>query len=202
MRHHTSHAAALALLSAAALGCRHGDRVRADSATGASSARPGSTTAPSPTQPASPWTVTDSGAGVLRIGMTRDGLARELHSMPAGGASAGSDCSYLDIDGMPAGMRTMWVTGTLARIEITAPGVRTDRGAGVGDDRMRIDSLYGGRTTTMPAKYDPHGSYIVVRPASATDSSRRIVFETDSTHRVTRYRAGREPEVEWVEGCG
>jgi hypothetical protein len=24
----------------------------------------------------------------------------------------------------------------------------------------------------------------------------------DSTQRVSRYRAGREPEVEWVEGCG
>jgi hypothetical protein len=47
---------------------------------------------------------------------------------------------------------------------------------------------------TMPAKYDPLGSYVVVR--------RRIVFEMDSTQRVTRYRAGREPEVEWVEGCG
>ena len=28
----------------------------------------------------------------------------------------------------------------------------------------------------------------------------RLVFETDG-ERVTRYRAGRLPEVEWVEGC-
>ena len=96
----------------------------------------------------------------------------------------------------------MWVAGTLARIEILTPELPTDRGARVGDSGARLDSLYGRRATTMPAKYDPHGSYVVVRPAHATDSTRRLVFETDSTRHVTRYRAGREPEVEWVEGCG
>ena len=37
----------------------------------------------------------------------------------------------------------------------------------------------------------------VVTPA---DTTRRLVFETDGA-RVLRYRAGRRPEVEWVEGC-
>ena len=154
------------------------------------------------TEPASPWAVSDSGAGVLRIGMTRDELARALHRAPPAHSNADSGCAYADIEGLPAGMRTMWVAGTLARIEILTPELPTDRGARVGDSGARLDSLYGRRATTMPAKYDPHGSYVVVRPAHATDSTRRLVFETDSTRHVTRYRAGREPEVEWVEGCG
>jgi hypothetical protein len=154
-------------------------------------------------RPAAPsWTVSDSGAGVLRIGMSRDQLAPEVGEAPSAHTNAGSDCTYLDVRGVPAGMRTMWVGDTLARIDITSPGLLTDRGAAVGDSQARIDSLYRGRATTMPAKYDPLGSYIVIRPESPTDSSRRIVFETDSTRRVTRYRVGREPEVEWVEGCG
>jgi hypothetical protein len=98
-------------------------------------------------------------------------------------------------------MRTMWVAATLARIEILAPRLPTDRGAQVGDTEARVESLYHGSITAMPAKYDPEGRYLVVRPAAPLDSSRRIVFETDSTRRVTRYRVGREPEVEWVEGC-
>jgi hypothetical protein len=172
----------LALL---ALGCRPAETSRTDSA---------GLAAPS-------WIVSESGAGVLRISMTREQLALDLHEVPPARAKADSGCVYLDVPGIPAGMRTMWVGATLARIDVTAPELPTDRGASVGDSETRIDSLYRGRATTTPAKYDPHGSYIVVRPESASDSSRRIVFETDNTHRVTRYRVGREPEVEWVEGC-
>jgi hypothetical protein len=172
----------LALL---ALGCRPAETSRTDSAG----------LAPS-------WIVSESGAGVLRISMTREQLALDLHEVAPARAKADSGCIYLDVPGIPTGMRTMWVGATLARIDVTAPELPTDRGASVGDSETRIDSLYRGRATTAPAKYDPHGSYIVVRPESASDSSRRIVFETDSTHRVTRYRVGREPEVEWVEGCG
>ena len=181
---------ALAILALPALGCKPSDAARADSA------------APAHTPAASPWTVSDSGAGVLRIGMSREELARERGEAAASSASAGSGCTYLPIPGLPTGMRTMWVAGTLARIEILTAELPTDRGARVGDSGARIDSLYGARATTMPAKYDPLGSYIVVRPAGGADTARRIVFETDSTRHVTRYRAGREPEVEWVEGCG
>lgn len=134
--------------------------------------------------------------------MTRDELALDLHEVPPAHTKADSGCTYLDIHGIPAGMRTMWVAATLARIDIMSTGLPTDRGAMVGDSEARIDSLYHGRATTMPAKYDPHGRYIVIRPESPMDSSRRIVFETDSTSRAPRYRVGREPEVEWVEGCG
>jgi hypothetical protein len=40
-----------------------------------------------------------------------------------------------------------------------------------------------------------------VQSVSPQDSTRRIVFETE-TGRVTRFRTGRLPEVEWVERCG
>ena len=187
---HRSMITALAMLALPALGCKPSDAARADSA------------APAQTSPSSRWTVSDSGAGVLRIGMTREELARERGEAAPSSASADSGCAYLPIPGLPTGMRTMWVGGTLARIEILTADLPTDRGARVGDSSARIDSLYGARATSMPAKYDPRGSYIVVRPAGGADTARRIVFETDSTRHVTRYRAGREPEVEWVEGCG
>ena len=86
-------------------------------------------------------------------------------------------------------------------IVLGAASLPTDRGARIGDTQARIEQLYRGRVVAMPAKYDPRGKYLVVRPIPPADSSRRIVFETDSTTRVTRYRVGREPEVEWVEGC-
>jgi hypothetical protein len=47
-----------------------------------------------------------------------------------------------------------------------------------------------------PHKYTD-GHYLTLAP----DGAHRLVFETDGGH-VTRYRGGRMPEVEWVEGCG
>lgn len=150
----------------------------------------------------SQWAVTDSGAGVLRIGMTRDQLALDLHAPVPKHTRADSGCAYLAVAGVPPGMRTMWVAATLARIDIGDKKLQTDRGAKIGDKQAKIEALYRGRVSAMPAKYDPRGKYLVVRPAPPADSSRRIVFETDSSTKVTRYRVGREPEVEWVEGCG
>ena len=55
--------------------------------------------------------------------------------------------------------------------------------------------------TATPHKYLPGGEYLTVRSASPADSLRRMVFETENG-RVTHFRAGRVPEVEWVERCG
>lgn len=203
----------MATMVGMASACRPADKARADSAATAPAVTANADTAPSPAVPTPPvvarppgsakatWAVTDSGAGVLRIGMTRDQLALDLHAPVPKHTRADSGCAYLAVAGIPPGMRTMWVAATLARIDIGDKKLETDRGAKIGDKQAKIESLYRGRIFSMPAKYDPHGKYLVVRPEPPSDSSRRIVFETDSATRVTRFRVGREPEVEWVEGC-
>ncbi|HZF68866.1 MAG TPA: hypothetical protein VEZ47_12565, partial [Gemmatirosa sp.] len=89
--------------------------------------------------------------------------------------------------------------GRIARVDVDTLPVATSVGARVGDDEARIDSLYAGRVTVRPHKYEA-GRYLVVTPDRA-DTTLAIVFET-SGGRVTRYRAGRRPMVEYVEGCG
>jgi hypothetical protein len=63
-----------------------------------------------------------------------------------------------------------------------------------------IARLYPAGLRTMPHKYVSGGHYLVFTPPGA-DSAFRIVFETDG-RRVTSYRAGVEPAVEYVERCG
>lgn len=212
---HSPSCAGIAMaLAIATFGCRASEKSHADSATVAAPARADSVAsapvaetpapAPAPAPPRHPvvssaWAVTDSGAGVLRIGMTRDQLALDMHSAIPKHTRADSGCAYLAVPGIPAGMRTMWVAATLARIDIGAPKLPTDRGVSVGDKAAKVEQLYQGSVTSMPAKYDPRGKYLVV--TTGPDTTRRLVFETDSTTRITRYRVGREPEVEWVEGC-
>jgi hypothetical protein len=89
----------------------------------------------------------------------------------------------------------MDVSGEIARIDITEPGVPTDRGIEVGATEARVRETYGSLLSASPHKYTA-GRYLTI----AIDPDHRIVFETDGQV-VTRYRVGRLPEVEWVEGC-
>ena len=56
-----------------------------------------------------------------------------------------------------------------------------------------------GQVKVTPHKYED-GHYLTVTPTAAADKQFRIVFET-ARGRVTRYRAGLMPSVEYVEGC-
>ena len=129
--------------------------------------------------------------------MTADD-ARRVLGLPAGKGSEG--CSYL---GGTAGTRlhanVMLSNDTVVRFDVLDSAIATAEGARVGDTEARIRQLYQGRVVEQPHKYVAGGHYFVVSPAGAT--GQRIVFETDGRV-VTRYRAGREPEVENVEGCG
>lgn len=144
------------------------------------------------------WLFTDAGAGPLRIGMSAAAARSALGVTQPDAAPRDPACAYARVGPEPESLRLMWVEGTLVRLEAIDRTLATDRGARVGDSEARLDSLYAGRGSTRPHKYDPRGRYRIV-PATG-DSTRRLVFETNGAV-VTQFRVGRMPEVEWVEGC-
>jgi hypothetical protein len=85
-------------------------------------------------------------------------------------------------------------------MDVDNAGTATVAGARIGDTEARIAKLYAGRVETTPHKYTP-GHYLTIKPATTTDSIYRLIFETNGS-KVTKYRAGRMPEVGYVEGCG
>ncbi len=146
------------------------------------------------------WMVTPRGLGPLHAGMTRaEAEAVVGGSLAVNGDRAWTDCHYVPADRLPSGVRVMVEAGTVARIEIDSRAVTTTEGARIGDSEDRIRQLYPTSVVATPQKYTA-GHYLTIRPAAAADSEFRLVFETDSG-RVTRYRAGRVPPVEYVEGC-
>jgi hypothetical protein len=145
-------------------------------------------------------TVTATGYGSLRVGMTVRDAATALGSPVPSMVGLDTACAYVKFDNQPAGMRIMVVRGNVARLEIDSASIATGLGARVGDPESRVKDLYGSRVVVQPHKYDPSGHYLIVNPIPPTDTGFALVFETDSG-RVTKYRAGRTPEVEWVEGC-
>jgi len=118
--------------------------------------------------------------------------------LPAGKESRG--CGYIaGTAGTRLHANVMLSNDTVVRFDVLDSAIATAEGARVGDAEGRVQQLYQGHIVQRPHKYVAGGHYLVVSPAGATNE--RIVFETDGKA-VTKYRAGREPEVENVEGCG
>lgn len=145
--------------------------------------------------------LSEDGLGQIQIGMTLDeavnmGLLNERPDLkPA--------CDYVFPAvgaGVPFGVNVMVVKGKIARIDVDTGTVTTEDGAKIGDTEDRIRSIYGDELKVTPDKYIPGGHNMTVMGDSAS-AGKAMVFVTDG-QRVTMFRAGRVPEVEWVEGCG
>jgi ribosomal protein S18 acetylase RimI-like enzyme len=162
----------------------------------ADDAAAGATSAAAPPASAA-WTVTETGWGPIRAGMSvADARAALGGELPG---PVNPECDHVKPPGAPPGLLLMVARGQVARVEVSDSAVATSAGARVGDAEARINALYPGRVETRPHKY-VDGHYLIVRRRALADSLHRLVFETDG-QRVTRYRGGRVPEIEWVEGC-
>lgn len=84
-----------------------------------------------------------------------------------------------------------------ARIDVRNAGYAAPGGGKVGMDRSDIERLYAGRVETTPHKYVEGAQVLRVR-----EGERALVFETDTAGRVTEWRIGTPPQVDYVEGCG
>ena len=145
--------------------------------------------------------VTLYGIGSVRAGMSVAEASSALGStleLPTG-AGAAESCSYLRWPGGPDGVLIMAEHLTIARVDVRSGTMATEEGARIGDTAERIRLLYPGRVTASAHKYTD-GQYLTIAPASPEDDAFRLVFETEAG-RVTQYRSGRVPQVQYVEGC-
>lgn len=153
--------------------------------------------APSP-QPSGNWIVTPKGIGAVTAGMTlvqaNAALGNDL-AIPA----KLEECDYIRPKSGPKGIAFMVQQRRISRVDISEGDVATSTGARIGDTEAKIQSLYPGQVAVQPHKYTD-GHYLVVTPANPADSAYRIVFETDGS-KVLRFRSGRLPAVQYVEGC-
>lgn len=149
--------------------------------------------------PSSPdaWVVRPSGAGPLRISMSLAEL-RPYLSAPADTAAISGGCGYVSVAVAPDSLVFMVEERRLVRVDVVGGPTATAEGARVGDTEERIRALYPG-ARTEPHQY-VEGHYLIAIPGAPRDTLGRYVFETDG-RRVTTYRAGVYPPVEYVEGC-
>ncbi len=76
--------------------------------------------------------------------------------------------------------------------KFVAPG-----GGKVGMVAADLQSLYAGRIEDQPHKYTS-GKYLRIKDATTGNA---LLFETNASGKVTEWRVGTPPQVDYVEGC-
>jgi len=140
--------------------------------------------------------------GPVHYGMTLSEASRALgETLSVEPAEPSEGCDYIHLSAAPRGVSFMVLDTVIERVDVRSGDVATVSGAHIGSTEDEIKALYPDRIEVQPHPYDaPEGHYLVYVPRDAADSSFRIIFETDGK-RVTTFRAGRRPAVEYIEGC-
>ena len=144
-----------------------------------------------------------NGIGAVRVGMTiaEASKAAGTKLIRESGYETNLSCFYVKPQGEPKDIGFMVTNKRISRVDVWKnKSITTLSGAKIGDTESRIKSLYPGQIQVTPHKYVEGGHDLIFIPKDAVDKNYRVLFETDGK-RVTRFRSGKLPEVEFVEGC-
>ena len=140
--------------------------------------------------------VASDGIGDFRLGATLANVRRAIPGLEVDEAMEGSTCRYIE-DVRRDGVAAMLGDGDrIVRVDVDEGDIATDRGIRIGSTAAQVRAAYPG-VVEEPHNYTD-GKYLKVR---SPDRATGLVFETDASGKVERYRVGRWDEVQWVEGC-
>ena len=141
------------------------------------------------------------GYGDMKLGSTVDEARAAWGGELNGAPMEGTTCHYLwpKWISRPADFAFMMEDGRFVRYDVgtdkeTAPG-----GGKVGMSVEELQKLYGGALKGAPHKYMQGGQYLSMDAGDVAPT--RLVFEVDAAGKVTSWRVGLSPQVEYVEGC-
>ncbi|WP_255516354.1 hypothetical protein [Luteimonas suaedae] len=130
----------------------------------------------------------------VRMAWGRD-LGEPTPSEPGG-------CYYLMPQPQPSdGYRIAFMVegDRFSRIDVRADDIVAPGGGRVGMSADEIEALYPGRVERRPHKYVEGASYL--RIPDEAGGKGVLLFATDEHGRVTEWRIGVPPQVDYVEGC-
>lgn len=141
------------------------------------------------------------GYGDMKLGSTVDEARAAWGGELNGAPMEGTTCHYLwpKWISRPADFAFMMEDGRFVRYDVgtdkeTAPG-----GGKIGMSVEELQKLYGGALKASPHKYTQGGQYLSMDAGDVAPT--RLVFEVDAAGKVTSWRVGLSPQVEYVEGC-
>jgi len=110
-------------------------------------------------------------------------------------------CHYLFPAPRPAdgfGHAFMFEGGRFVRMDVDDAEAVAPGGGRIGMTVAEIEALYPGRIEERPHKYVEGARYL--RVTGSGDAL--LLFEADAQGRITSWRVGLAPQVDYVEGCG
>jgi hypothetical protein len=87
----------------------------------------------------------------------------------------------------------------LVRYDVNNDAQVAPGGGKRGMDIDQIRKLYAGRIREQPDKYVPGA--VDLRVSADDDSGSALVFQADAAGKVTSWRVGQPPAIDYVEGC-
>lgn len=143
--------------------------------------------------------ISTEGIGPILAGMTRAEAeaAGDVKLRSEGFATGG--CEYFRTSSLPD-VGFMFNDGTFARVDVMNPEVATLSGVSVGDTEAEVYDAYGDNIKREANFYDPeNSSYLTYVPDDSSDE-RRMIFDVTNGE-IIAIKAGRLPEINYVEGC-
>lgn len=143
--------------------------------------------------------VSTVGIGSVYFGMSPEESAERVGTTWAGVPAGGSDCYVITPADGPPGV-ALWVYhGTVERVDIDTPLLRTQSGLGVGTHLGELRSRLGEKLVVEDHPYLPGWTLATFVPTDPNDAAFRIAFDI-SGGEVIRFRAGRT-ELVALESC-
>jgi hypothetical protein len=167
----------------------------------AASTATASATIAAPAPAAVDRTPTFKGYGDLKFGMN----SKELHETWKGpleiaAPAAGSRCQQVALDpAAPKALKLMIEGDKLVRYDVATDAETAPGGGKVGMGIDQIRKAYDGRVREQPAKYVSGG--VDLRVSADDDSGSALIFETGADGKVTAWRVGQSPAIDYTEGC-
>ena len=142
------------------------------------------------------------GYGDMKLGSTVDeAKAAWAGALKEGVPSEGSTCHYLSPKSAstPSEFGFMMEDGKFVRYDVGNATEIAPGGGKVGMVVEQLKLLYGDALQSAPHKYVEGGKVFSV--AAPDGAPGKLVFEADGVGKVTAWRVGLPPQVDYVEGC-
>jgi hypothetical protein len=153
------------------------------------------TTPPSDTQ------ASFAGYGDMKLGSKVDEAKAAWGGELNGKPNEGSTCYYLTPKWVKkaSDFAFMAEDGKFVRYDVGTDKEAAPGGGKVGMAVDELQKLYGNALQSSPHKYVEGGQYLSIAASGVAPS--KLVFETDAAGKVTAWRVGLTPQVDYVEGC-
>ncbi|MGC1549989.1 MAG: lectin [Rhodanobacter sp.] len=140
-----------------------------------------------------------TGYGATQFGMDEDTFRGAWQADLNGAVDLAGACSLLQPmwNKQLADFDFMFEHGHFVRYDVGTPKEIAPGGGKVGMSTAQIQALYGPHLQVLPHKYQMNAHYLRIEDGKGDV----LLFETDADGKISRWRVGVPPQIDYEDGC-